>query len=425
MKRALISRLAYSAGLLALIGGCTMKDQEAPPLSGPSEFGKAISVSVTPDVLEQNGASQSRIEVTARGPNGEPLRGESFRLAISVGGTAVDFGSLSARNIATGNDGRATAVYTAPAAPPVTTDDFTVVDIVVTPIGSDFNNTALRAASIRLVPPGVVIPPDGLMPSFTFTPTTPSDNQTVLFDASASQPIGGIAEYRWNFGDGRTGSGRTTTHAYSSPGTYAVTLTIIDGFNRAASSVQSITVGAGAGPTAAFVFSPAAPAPGQTVFFNAAGSRAAPGSTITGYQWDFGDGVIVDGGVTINHAFAAEGDFRVTLVVTDNAGRKNSVTVTVPVEIPDAGGGGGGGGGSPTASFTFSVTGRTVTFNGSGSTAASGKTIASYTWAFGDGITGTGVNPSHVYAPGSYTVVLTVIDSEGRTGNASQMVSVS
>jgi PKD repeat protein len=380
---------------------------------------------VSPDVLEQNGASQSVIAINARGPNGEPLRGLSVRLAISVGGTAVDFGSLSARSIATGNDGRATAVYTAPAAPPVTTDDFTIVDIIVTPVGSDFNNTALRTAAIRLVPPGNVIPPDGLRPSFTFTPTTPQDNQTILFDASASQPIGGIAEYRWNFGDGRTASGRTATHAYSTPGTYAVTLTIVDGFNRAASSVQSITVGAGAGPSAQFVFSPGNPTPGATVFFNASGSRAAPGTSIVGYRWDFGDGVIVDGGPTVSHAYALAGDYRVTLVVTDNTGRTAAVTVTVPVELPSDDGGGGGGGGSPTAEFTFSAVGRVVTFNASASRAASGRSIASYTWAFGDGITGTGVNPSHTYAPGSYTVVLTVIDNEGRTGNTSQMVTVS
>jgi PKD repeat protein len=177
----------------------------------------------------------------------------------------------------------------------------------------------------------------------------------------------------------------------STPGTYAVTLTIVDGFNRAASSVQSITVGAGAGPTAQFVFSPGNPVPGATVFFNASGSRAAPGTTIVGYRWDFGDGVIVDGGPTISHPYALAGDYRVTLVVTDNTGRTATVTVNVPVELPDDDGSPPGG--NPTASFTFSAVGRVVTFNASASSAASGRSIASYTWAFGDGVTGTGVSP--------------------------------
>ena len=28
--------------------GCTMKNQEAPPLAGPSEFGTSITITVTP-----------------------------------------------------------------------------------------------------------------------------------------------------------------------------------------------------------------------------------------------------------------------------------------------------------------------------------------------------------------------------------------
>ena len=41
-------------------------------------------------------------------------------------------------------------------------------------------------------------------------------------------------------------------------------------------------------------------------------------------------------------------------------------------------------------------------------------TITSWLWDFGDGQTSTLQNPSHVYAtPGSYTVTLTVTNSDG------------
>ena len=86
----------------------------------------------------------------------------------------------------TGSDGRATVVYTAPAAPSVAVDNGTVVEIVITPVGTDYANTTARTAAIRLVPPGSVAPPDGLKPNFTFTPSSPVDSQTVLFDASGS-----------------------------------------------------------------------------------------------------------------------------------------------------------------------------------------------------------------------------------------------
>jgi len=72
----------------------------------------------------------------------------------------------------------------------------------------------------------------------------------------------------------------------------------------------------------------------------------------------------------------------------------------------------------PTADANGPYTGTAgipVTLDGSGSSDSDG-TIASYSWNFGDGTTGTGVAPSHTYAAaGSYTVSLTVTDDGGAT----------
>ena len=86
-------------------------------------------------------------------------------------------------------------------------------------------------------------------------------------------------------------------------------------------------------PTASFVFSPTDPLPGTTVFFNASGSRAAPGRSIVSYAWDFGDGS-TGTGVTASHRYPFLGSFTVTLVVTDDAGRTSSASQTVPVAFP-------------------------------------------------------------------------------------------
>lgn len=345
MNHQLFTRVVTIAAA-ALLAGCTMKKQEAPPLAGPSEFGLSIGVAATPDVIYQDGASQSLVTITARDPNNQPVRNVSLRAEIMVGGTIIDFGTLSARNLVTGNDGRATVVYTAPSSPPgYATDAGILVEILITPVGSDYANAVPRDVAIRLVPPGIIIPPDGLRPRFTFTPPSPADHEVVLFDASTSEASANnaITSWRWDFGDGDRDEGRTATHSYDVPGTYIVTLTIGDGYNRSASTSQTITVGPGLGPTASFTFSPTEPLPGQQVNFNASASAAAPGRRLVKYVWDYGDATAAGSGVQVSHTYPVAGTYVVTLTVTDDVGRTATISRDVPVEFPEAFTSGGGG----------------------------------------------------------------------------------
>jgi PKD repeat protein len=315
----------------ALISGCTMKDSDPPAFAGPSEFGQSVSVSVNPDSLPQDGASQSLVTVTVRDKDSAPMRNVTLRVETRVNGSPVDFGSLSARSIVTGSDGRATFIYTAPAAPAVTVDNFTVVDIGATPVGTDFNSAVLRTAAIRLTPPGIIVPPSDLRAAFTVTPGAPLDHQTALFDAGGSQ--GTIADYQWNFGDGDRASGRTAQHAYDAPGTYVATLTIVDPYGRIASTSQSINVGAGISPTAAFVFSPTNPRVGTAISFNASSSRAAAGGRIVSYTWDFGDGSprVTTADTVVSKTYAQAATYTITLLVTDQAGRTGTISLTIQI----------------------------------------------------------------------------------------------
>jgi len=66
---------------------------------------------------------------------------------------------------------------------------------------------------------------------------------TITFDASASQdPDGSIVAYQWDFGDGGSGAGQTTTHEYTSYGTYNVILTVYDNDGAPASHIQEIVL---------------------------------------------------------------------------------------------------------------------------------------------------------------------------------------
>lgn len=82
--------------------------------------------------------------------------------------------------------------------------------------------------------------------AFTFSPQGGSTPLTVTFNASTSTDAGGsIIGYRWNFGDGSTGSGKTVSHTYTEAGSYPITLTVFDNeynTDTATSTLQVVTI---------------------------------------------------------------------------------------------------------------------------------------------------------------------------------------
>ena len=82
----------------------------------------------------------------------------------------------------------------------------------------------------------------------TATPTSGIAPLTVAFDASAStDPDGTISSYAWNYGDGATGSGVTSSHTYTSQGAYTALLTVTDNQGAVGTAVVTITVSAPGG----------------------------------------------------------------------------------------------------------------------------------------------------------------------------------
>ncbi len=415
MVRRLIVLLAVMA-----VGACTLDKQDAPSLSGPSELGLSLQVTATPDVITQDGQSQSTVSVIARDANSQPVRGLTMRVETSVDGTIVDFGTLSSRTISTGSDGRANVTYQAPAAPPPTQSSDTVVQVVVTPVGTNYENTTFRTVAIRLARPGVLLPPNSKPNvSFLVSPAAPKEGDKVVFDASASTDDGSIVSYSWSFGDGGTGTGVKTTHTYTVAGQYSVTLSVTDNLGATTlSSQQTVNVGAGTGPTAVFSNSPTTPVAGTATNFNANASKAATGHSIVGYDWDFGDGSS-GSGATISHTYAQSGGYNVTLIVTDDQGRTSVLTQTVSVATS-----------APQAAFTSTPgsphVGDVISFDASSSSVAIiGRTIVSYQWDFLDGTTASGVTASHAFSTsGPHNVVLKVTDNTGQIGTITRTLSI-
>ncbi|MBB3167898.1 PKD domain-containing protein [Simiduia aestuariiviva] len=139
-------------------------------------------------------------------------------------------------------------------------------------------------------------------------------------------------------------------------------------------------------------------------------SSDSDGSVVS-WTWDFGDGN-VSSAQHPSHTYAAAGSYSVTLTVTDDAGATASSTGNVSVAVQQP----------PNASFTTAVNALTVSFTDA-STDADGSVVA-WLWDFGDGATDTQQHPTHSYGSvASYTVALTVTDTDGLTDTTTASVS--
>lgn len=329
-------RLSLAILALGVAAACTLQSQDAPSLTGPSEFGLSLDVRATPDVITQDGGSQSLITITARDHNSRPVAGLGLIVQTYVNGVAVDYGRLNAKSLVTNSQGQATVIYTAPPPPPATVTSDTVISILVTPVGSNYDSSFSRSVGIRLSLPGVILPPNGTpVASFTFSPTSPLVGVDVNFDASASRDDGTIVAYEWSFGDGQRVTTTTprANRRYDAPGTYVASVTVVDDRGLRASAEKTITVGGSVTPTARFTFSPTDPRTGTVITFDASQSTAPEGRTIVSYRWAFGDGTEATGR-TVQKSYSAKFTYTVTLTITDSSGRTHSVSQTVAVENP-------------------------------------------------------------------------------------------
>ena len=236
--------------------------------------------------------------------------------------------------------------------------------------------------------------------SFSFLPSNPQTGQTVSFSAYAS---GGTSPYtyNWDFGDGSSGSGQTSSHIYTVQGFYTVFLAVTDSSNNRGTATKSLTVSGSL--SSSFNYNPSSPLTGESVAFTASVSG---GTAPYSYQWNFGDGATATN-ASPTHKYSTAGTFIVSLVVTDNSSPQQTVSAqrTVVVSNPSTG---------LSARFTFTPstpqTNQTITYNGN---ATGGMGPYTFSWSFGDSSSASSVSPvTHAYrSAGTFTVQLNVTDS--------------
>jgi PKD repeat protein len=159
---------------------------------------------------------------------------------------------------------------------------------------------------------------------------------------------------------------------------------------------------------------------GAAVTLSGAASSDPDGDVLT-YAWDFGDGT-TGTGATPQHTYADNGNYIVTLTVTDPAGAEATTTTSVTVFNV-----------APTVNaFAGGTVLPNQAYAATGSFGDPGADSWTATVDYGDGsgaqplaLSGTSFSLSHAYAAaGSYTVTVTVTDDDGSSASKTATVTV-
>jgi heat shock protein HslJ len=167
-------------------------------------------------------------------------------------------------------------------------------------------------------------------------PEEASVGQIVRFDGSTSTSEIGITNYRWLFGDGGLGEGPIVEHIYIEPGTFQVTLEVIDKVGGRGSAEQPINIIAQPPeqvPPTAVIDGPIDGFVAEPVTFSAEGSSSGS-SPISSFTWDFGDGTgsPASPNTSVTTLYENPGTFTVTVTATDANGLSDSDSLQIEID---------------------------------------------------------------------------------------------
>ena len=248
-------------------------------------------------------------------------------------------------------------------------------------------------------------------PTANFTPGVSGScllSAITFTDNSTGDGTHPITSWIWNYGDGiiDTLTAPPFQHTYAAPGTYTVTLKVID-TKGCADSIANASALIISKPVADLSTTDTLSCPTKPINF--INKSTGPGLI---YNWNFGDG---NTSTSINpvHSYAVDGIYTIKLHITDQYGCKDSVTYPNYVTIV-----------SPHSGFTMSDSLGTcpplfISFTNTS------QNFTAVNWDFGDGTSTQTDNPSHFYnIPGIYFAKLTITGPGGCTDVMQKKITV-
>ncbi|MGQ0828244.1 MAG: PKD domain-containing protein [Bacteroidota bacterium] len=230
------------------------------------------------------------------------------------------------------------------------------------------------------------------LPVPNFTPNGACQSNVVTF-TNTTAPAANT--YSWNFGNtatlADTSLATNPTYTYPGVGTYTVTLVI----NKNTACARTITKTVIVAAVNANFTDNRPGCTGLAVNFTDS-STTSPNTTISGWEWDFGDA-----GTSFvqnpSHTYIASGTYDVMLIVTSTSGCKDTIIKQITIQN------------IPVPNFTTGGLCKGTTIKFTNTTSPPGST---YFWDFGNTFllndTSNSTNPTYTYPTfGTYTVTLT------------------
>lgn len=276
------------------------------------------------------------------------------------------------------------------------------------PTGGTYNVRLIVTTNIgckdTIIRPVFVSP----LPTASFTAPSVCQGLSTHFTDLSSGNSTIITGWNWDFGDGHHSTTQNPGNIYTNAGAFYVQLTVTSQYGCQDDTIIAISVDSL--PDAQFAASTVCV--GSATIFNDA--SIAHGSTITFWNWNFGDGQ-TSNIQNPTHLYASGGTYSVLLIVENINGCIDSIRQNINVSP------------QPVANFsnTTACEGHNSIFTDS--SISSLGVIAAWDWNFGDG-TGASVlqNPNYLYADsGNYSVTLIVTTNFGCKDTITRNVFVS
>jgi heat shock protein HslJ len=180
------------------------------------------------------------------------------------------------------------------------------------------------------------IPPEPVGPTAVIVaPTSGLVGETLVFDGYQSKAgTTPIVSYVWRMGDGTKFYGPVYEYSYDTPGSYEVSLEVLDEATLTHRAYHTIQINAAvqANPPKAAIEGPSTAFVGDAVTFSAANSQKGT-ADITGYQWRSGDGndtaVVPENSFTT--IYGKPGTYSPSVLVVDAAGQSDSASMELVI----------------------------------------------------------------------------------------------